>query len=244
MITGGTKQYGTLPFQEICFALHDPTSFIFTKPDTVSYCNGPVAIGTATKPWPYRWAAWVSTAGIRIAQLPAITPPAVGIGSPSTLYPATTPSKISLGFTIPGYPALAIQLNPTTIEIKWTENGSVINTLDFTGTSPCLFNNSILFDGGADAPTDLVLFYLRGVNSKKIYARFERDGFATEYAININLPAILTNLYQTDAVYQYDDFAVIVGAGSGGISTSESSVTGAYQSFTLYCVSQILSPSR
>lgn len=191
--TTGNKAYNSLPFSRICIIDHDSSSVIFSGSDRVSYATGPRVTGAA-RPWATRWAAWVAAAGIRVAKLPFITLPSNGIGSESSLYPATKPTRLSLGFTSAGQMAIAIQKNAFSIEIKWFSPTGEIETANILGTSPALFQNGLVFQSDDPDETDLALYYLRLEVPRTIFARFERDNFGIEYVINSDLQADIRSL--------------------------------------------------
>lgn len=196
----GTKVFASLPFERICIIEHtqDPLS-VFNRPDTVSYTIGPLNTGDPL-PWSTIWAAWVSSEGVRIAKLPSIALPSNDTGNPSTFYPDTKPENLSIGFTTLAQVAIAIQKTPSSIEIKWlkSRDGTNLQTVAFPGVSPVLQSNALLQYGIDNSINDLVLYYLRPEVSGTIYARFERENFGTEHAVNTSLQADIRRLIASD----------------------------------------------
>lgn len=196
----GTKVYASLPFVRICILEHtqDPIS-VFNRPDAISYTIGPLNTGDPL-PWSTIWAAWTGSEGVRVAKLPSIELPSNDTGNPSTFYPDTLPTNLSIGFTTLGQIALAIQKTPTSIEIKWLKStdGTNLQTVGFPGASPVLQSNSLLQYGIDNSVNDLVLYYLRPEVTGTIYARFERENFGTEYPVNTSLQADISRLIASD----------------------------------------------
>jgi hypothetical protein len=193
--THGNAAFSVQPFVRICIFPHNADPFgVFEQPDTVSYTVGPETIGGAL-PWVTSWAAWVASAGIRIAKLPAVTPPANSTGSASSLYPTTKPSKVSIGFTNDGQIAIAIQKTATAIEIKY---GS--ETFSFVGVSGVLFQTSIMQSLDDEDESDLVVYYTRKETPSTIFVRSAREDFATEHVLNENLQANITRIISVEKV--------------------------------------------
>lgn len=151
-------------------------------------CDGPSVAGVVqAQPYATRWAAWVATAGLRIGQWSPNHVMDDALGDVDGLFAGgTRPAKVTICFDRFSNPVLAIQKDATTIEVKWTVSGT-INTVDFAGLSPVLFFNGI-FSGITLSVTDAVCFYVKTAGTA-IFARFQRDAFATEYTVNASLPA-------------------------------------------------------
>jgi len=199
-ITG--SQFGqSKPFERICIIEHDAGSAIFTQSDLVSYAVGPLNTGNPP-PWNTPWAAWVASAGIRVGKFSAITPPSNNLGTVSGLFPTVTPlpKKVTIGFTSKGQIGIAIQKNETSIQIKWFKSaGGDYGNETFSGVSPLLFSNALLFVSNEANQTDLVLYYLRPEIPRSLFARFERDDFHIERLVHSDLPVELSKLISSKA---------------------------------------------
>lgn len=192
--------YSLSPIETVCVFEHSVTSSVFNQSDQLSYCAGPLALGGAL-PWASRWASWVSQSGVRYGQFASILLPANALGSVSPLYPSSKPQKLTFGFTSLGYIATAIQLTATSIELKYySDAGVTITTQSWTGYAPLLFNDGLLHITDKPNDIDLVCFYLKPASPTSLFARFERDGFATEFVINDLLQVRLSNLIQAEAI--------------------------------------------
>jgi hypothetical protein len=178
---------------------------VFNRPESVAYADGPIP-APAPPPFIARWAAWVSTSGIRVARTSLVTPPSATTGAPSRLYPSTVPvsslPRITLGFNMDGLMAIAIQKTATQIELKrYTDPDETVATVAFPGSSPALFNTGILHFGGEQEFADeLACLYLKRDTPTTVYARFEGEGFATEHVAVDNLISEMTRLIGAEAV--------------------------------------------
>lgn len=82
-------------------------------------------------------------------------------------------------FDVLGREALAWQEDADTIRARWY-NAGVPQSLEFTGRSPMLFQNWVINGDISGGEADLMIYYIKDGESK-IYARAQRDAFATEY---------------------------------------------------------------
>ncbi len=195
----GNDLFATKAFERICIFEHDSSSLLFNQPDTVTYAYGPVVTGDPM-PWSTRWAAYVSSTGIRVLQSPRVDLPS-SAGTPSSLYDRSVkPTKLSLGFMPNGYMAIAIQKTPTAIQIKWFKDGSgaveSIGDVTFVGESPALFQNGLVFHSDDADENDLVLYYLRPSEPRKLFARIGREHFTIEHVINDDIQIELAQLIE------------------------------------------------
>lgn len=196
----GFAVFASLGFERICIFSHDPLSATFNQADQVAYAWGPIATGNPP-PWPARWAAWVSSSGIRVGKVSFVGTPFPNTGTVSSLFPTSTPSKLSLGFTPEGQMGIAIQESNSTIRVKWfKDSDGTFGDETFTGASPVLFGNAEVFRSIDADDADLVLYYLRPSTPRAIYARFQRENFLIEHAVNFNLPTDLTKLISSQGV--------------------------------------------
>lgn len=195
----GTAVFSVLPFSRICIAEH-LTGSIFDRLDTVSYARGPLNTGDVL-PWITSWAAWVSSSGVRVAKLPFITLPANGTGTASAFYGTSKPPKVSINFASNGQIALAIQKTTQSIEIKWFKDSSGINigAATFLGTSGVLFQTGLIPHDEDGIQNDLAVYYVRREVPRTIFVRVKRDDFATEYVLNQNLQADISQLLAVEA---------------------------------------------
>lgn len=198
----GTSRFSTLAFSRICVFDHDTGSELFNRTDLVGYAFGPFNTGSPP-PWDARWAAWVATVGIRVTKASFITPPADTTGVASSLFPEVTPSplKVTIGFTSKNQMGIAIQKAENGgIQIKWFKSSEGdIGSVSFSGVSPVLFGNPLVFRSLDTTEADLVLYYLRPEVPTSIFARFERDDFSVERIINANLPVDIVRLIISEA---------------------------------------------
>lgn len=187
-------------FNNLCVFSHDSSNFRFAQSDLVSYQVGPYAQDIAGEQ-KITWSAWVGVTGIRLGKVGIVYPPAMQLGSPSSLFPATRTSKVTHCFDYAGTLHVAIQkAAPNFIELK---NGTV--DLTFAGISPLLFNLNNISPGAG-----VVCYYLRNDLPFTLLARFSQESFATEhFAISqarVNLTRLisiralgnLVKLYATD----------------------------------------------
>lgn len=195
----GTKRFQVLPFSRICIFNHDANSEVFNRDDRVSYALGPESTGNPP-PWLTSWAAWVDGKSVRVAKASSITLPNSTTGNVSSLFPNldTAPSKVSIGFTSEGQIGLAVQVG-TSIRVKWFKDADgTYGDTSFLGESPVLFGSASLVRTQKATDGDLVLYYLRDAQPRAIFARFERDNFATEYVVNQNIQAEISRLIGAD----------------------------------------------
>lgn len=184
---------------------------------TFDFCVGPGG----------RWAAWVSSAGIRTGLYTGGVLDDVK-GSPNPLFIlGERPPKVSICFDAYSRQVLAIQKTGTQIEVRFFQqsdigptrissdmdtitvdsdtitadnfsSGSLI-TLDalFNGLSPILFFNGITSLDPFNA--DAICFYL-DAGGDTIFCRFLADNFGVEYQINGGLPVKLVALLKADLI--------------------------------------------
>lgn len=212
----GIDWFASKAFERICIFAPDPDSAFDPK---VAYATGPAHTGDA-RPWSTRWAAWVSSVGIRVAKTSHVTPETSG-GSPTSLYDRTIkPTRIALGFTSIGQMAIAIQKNEEAIRIRWykDDSGTVesIGDVSFIGQSPVLFNNGLVYNSQDPEDIDLVLYYFKIAEPRKLYARLEREHFTIERLVNSNIQVPIGVLLSSEAVglkqelYLRDDIERVV----------------------------------
>lgn len=195
----GTQTFSLLPFEQICVAYHDPNSGIFNQDDRVSYCNGPNNTGEPP-PWPIRWAGWIASSSIRIAKAALITLPNETGGSPSGLWPTypTGASKIAIGFNPEGLLGIALQIG-SDIRVKWFKDADgIFGDLTFLGASPVMIGDAPVAISDTRGYADLALYYLNPATPNAIFARFEKEDFATEHLVNGNLPSLPAKLVDAE----------------------------------------------
>jgi hypothetical protein len=129
------------------------------------------------------WVAWLSDTGVRIARgnRGDITRPANTTGAACGLF-ATRPDTrhISLTFDQASREAIAYQKDARTIAIRRWVSG-VMREDTWTGQSPQAFLNGTLDPAEkTDGNSDIVVLYFKPGDGL-IYARAQRDNFATEY---------------------------------------------------------------
>ncbi len=244
--TIGTAAYSVKPFIQVCVQEHNSDSGIFSQSDLVSYATGPQITGNHL-PWATRWAAWVSSFGVRTAKLPFITLPANAVGNPSPFYGNEKPSKVSIGFTAIGQLSIAIQKTESTIETKWSTDDTGLNTatVSFLGVSGVLFQTGLMSISSDENDNDLVIYYLRREEPRTIFVRFLRDNFGTEYVLNNRFQASITRLigaekvgskivlygldsFGRDVTFSTDDY--ILNSGTDRVDLGLSIVRGSYRS--------------
>lgn len=151
-----------------------------------NFCDGPRTVGAGQAgQFASRYVFHKTPGGIRYLRF---VPPLRRItgGTLTGLYDGDTTNyeRIYGCFDIIGKPAVAVQKTATTIEVKAFASGTPTTYGPFNGLSPVLFENGVAAPDAADA--DLVLFYIDAVGDK-LFARFQRDAFATEYEVNDGL---------------------------------------------------------
>lgn len=178
----GVEVYESLPFTD-----HVETVETVPLRRDVSYCYGPKNYHvTQNALYTSLWACWPSTTGgfriLRDAIADSITPPDESQGFKSGLTSALiSTAHVCLAFDQVGYEVIAWQDGDNAKIIRY-QNGTPTTTT-FEGWSPVLFFNGLVnIQAKIDGTTDVVCYYIRR-SSGVICARFQRDGFATEYVI-------------------------------------------------------------
>ena len=98
----------------------------------------------------------------------------------SSLYNGdNTPDYISGAFDGSANEAIAWQQDFDTIRLRWFNSGTP-QTLEIAGRTPLLFQNWTVNGAIVAGNADVILYYLKPGDSK-IFARYQRDAFATEY---------------------------------------------------------------
>lgn len=121
--------------------------------------------------------------------------------SASEYFPTGTAfSNVSIGFDGAGRPILAVESMGRITLKRISVNNSVETYGPFIGISPQLFYNGLMYDYlDTGYLRDVVCYYLkRGDN--KVYARFQRDNFSTEYVIMDNLPTEMSVLLMEQTI--------------------------------------------
>lgn len=196
----GNTFYGLKAFNELCVAQHDAESVIFGQPDTVSYSDGPLYKGVDEGAYMLnRWAAWVATAGVRVGKVWPVTLPGDNLGDASALYPQTKPTHLTHAWSSEALLAIAIQKDEDTIELKqYIEDDGEIATYTWEGQSPVLVNSAAVVKGDP-SEGGLVCYYLKEDKPRIIYARFERDDYATERVVMPELRVPLVRLIRASS---------------------------------------------
>lgn len=192
----GSRVADVLPVTEVCVSEHSTTSPIFNKPETASYSFGPYTLGVADLPYVTKWAVWMASAGIRAGQLSLVVPPESVRGGASTLYSTLSPATahVSHAFGATGLLAVAIHKADGVIEIKrYTSATEATASITFLGAQPALWFTGTHYRT-ASSSGQLVCFYLRPELPGNLYVRIESEGFATEHALNVELPISLSKL--------------------------------------------------
>lgn len=189
-----------LPFDDFSKRQYQHDNGPVPRPQ-VSFCDGPDIVETSqTYQFRKRYMFFVTSEGIKYKEF---TPPATAPagGTLAGLYDsdATGYSKIYGCFDVSAFPAIAIQKTSTLIEVSRYNGGTPTAYGDFSGLSPLLFEIGIIDTGSGN--NDLVLFYIDS-DGEDLYARFQRDNFATEYTINSSLEP-LASLDAIDGIGQY-----------------------------------------
>lgn len=173
--------YGGLGFTSV--SLQGPDSEDFCP--LYAYCDGPTDDGvTSANQWDRyitRWVAVFDAGEMFYGKVGDVLIPA-----PSELFPDKpfeNVVKISISFDANARPVFCMAYKSGVIEIRRFEAG-IYTKYSFTGKTPVLIFNGIL-QSDLDL-RDVVCYYTDGSD---IYARFQRDNFATEYKIVDNSSA-------------------------------------------------------
>lgn len=103
----------------------------------------------------------------------------------SSLFNGTDAVEMLSGaFDALGTEVLAWQQDFDTIRIRWRIAGTP-QVLNFTGRTPVCFQNWTMNGAISAGDGDVVVYYLRRRESK-VFARYQRDSFATEYVVAIS----------------------------------------------------------
>lgn len=176
-LVSGLEQYQSLPF----------TAFEQTVEDTplrfdVSEVLGPTNYRISQNAtYDVLWAAWPSSGGIRLLKNATpgdIIPPDESVGILSSYFSsAIDTDHIALAFDQTGYEVFAFHVG-SQIRVK-----SFVADVTFDGFAPSLFyNGQVNIQARIDGLTDVVCYYLKR-GSSGLFARFQRDNFATEYLL-------------------------------------------------------------
>ena len=167
--------YGGLGFDSV--SIQGPDSETFCS--LYAYCDGPTEDGaTSIDQWDRyitRWVAVFENGEMFYGKVGDILIPA-----PVELFPDKPfedVTKISISFDANARPVFCMAYKNGTAEIRRFQAGEYIR-YSFAGKTPVLIFNGIL-QSDLDQ-RDVVCYY---TDSSGIYARFQRDNFATEYAI-------------------------------------------------------------
>lgn len=143
------------------------------------------------------WTIWFGSAGVRIVKKAAVFDPGDEMGEPCEVFGEELANHLSACFDQSSRPVVAIERNDGQIEIRKLVGGTE-QRFEFTGRQPQLFYNWQVLYFSDDS--DVVCFYLKD-DGRKIYARFQRDEFDTEYEMN-TLHCELATLEETDNIIQ------------------------------------------
>lgn len=160
--------------------------------------HGPEGLAdTIVQQYRKRWVAWVASEGIRFAEYEDGFVFSDTAGSANTLLTnGERPTRFSWSFEQDALYAIAYEDSATTVLLTRFVSGTPTE-YTWTGKSPLLFYNGILEpDTGA---TDLMAFYIKPAGTK-IFARVQRENFATEHELNGELNVTLAYLVKTEAV--------------------------------------------
>lgn len=175
-LLSGEEVYESLPFTAFESTVED-TPLRYDIPEILGPLNRGI---TQNGTYSVLWAAWPSSAGIRMkknATPGAITPPDETQGTPSSYFSAAiVTDHLAFAFDQTAYEVFAWHSATDRITLK-----SFTTTLTFDGFAPSLFyNGQVNVQARIDGLTDVVCYYLKR-GSAGLYARFQRDNYATEY---------------------------------------------------------------
>lgn len=214
----GNDYYGSLAFEWITVRKHDPNDSRFDQPDTISYSMGPAVPGDPTKPFKTQWVAWQATKGIRVGN-ESVTPPADDKGSLSGLFPTGVYTKVTHGFNENGMLAIAIEKDGPFVEVRWHVDEFNQSSLSFPGSEPCLFYTGLI-ESGDPGEGRLMCYYSKPDMPKRLYARFQHEGFEVEYVIHPELRISIERIITTYADGRYQIMLMVDSLGRDVILTS------------------------
>lgn len=167
--------YGGLGFESVSIQGPDAENFC----TLYAYCDGPTNDGvTSDFQWDRyetRWVAIFEAGEMFYGKVGDVIIPAPAALFPDKPFEGVT--KISISFDANARPCFCMAYKSGLIEIRRFVAGEYVK-YSFTGTSPVLIFNGILqHDLNL---RDVVCYYSHGTS---IWARFQRDNFATEYEI-------------------------------------------------------------
>lgn len=174
---------GVARYQSLGFSVFEQTVEATPVRHNVAEVLGPLNRGISQNgTYSVLWAGWPSTSGMRLlknATPGAIVPPNEVDGSPSSYFTAAiTTEHVTLAFDQTAYEVFAWHSAANVITLK-----SYVTTLSFAGFAPSLFyNGQVNIQARIDGLTDVVCYYLKK-GSSGLWARFQRDNFATEYLL-------------------------------------------------------------
>lgn len=182
-------QYASLGFTTISSFRTDSTP-IDPVTNRVAFTDGPFTLHEPVDGYYIkRWAAYPSSDGNGVRMRKVATGPVwlpSAAGTLSDLFDETPDTDhVAFCFDQTAFEVIAYQLDPETIELRHFFNGDV-EIVSWAGTDPvCVWNYQLdpLMDVG---DSDVVAYYIRP-GEGRLYARFQRDNFDTEYVV-ANLP--------------------------------------------------------
>ena len=126
------------------------------------------------------WTFWFSDHGVRMVKAPRVMPPANERGEPCDVFADNLYDHLTACFDQNSRPVVAVEKNDGTVELRRLQGGTETRFI-WTGRQPQLYLNwEVLYYSGE---SDVVCFYLK-TDARTIYARMQRDNFATEYVMN------------------------------------------------------------
>lgn len=159
---------------------------------------GPDTIGVGQrKHFTALWTIWFGSTGVRIVKKAAVFDPGDAMGEPCEVFADELANHLSACFDQNSRPVVAVERYDGTVEIRKLVGGDEQRFV-FEGRQPQLFYNWQVLYFSDDS--DVVCFYLKE-DGRKIYARFQRDEFDTEYVMN-ELHCELALLEETDSILQ------------------------------------------
>ena len=127
-----------------------------------------------------RWTFWFSNHGVRMVNKPRVMMPADEVGQACDVFADNLYDHLTACFDQNSRPVVAVEKNDGTVELRRLQGGTETRFI-WTGRQPQLyFNWEVLYYSGE---SDVVCFYLK-TDARTIYARMQRDNFATEYVMN------------------------------------------------------------
>lgn len=194
--TEALEIYASLPLSQIIAEQGLPPAFRYD----VAYATGPQNLRlNQSANFTQRWAAWFSTAGVRLGRFDdgEITPPDDTEGSPCDMFTGPVDSKhISLAFDQNGWECIAWQHDTTTAKLRKYTNG-ILTTYTWAGICPVMFyNGNIAIQDRLDGESDVFAYYMKP-GQAILFARVQRNAFAIEYKAAL-LPLLPIYLISAD----------------------------------------------